>query len=133
MLEAVDDRAAIEQNFHDMKEAHGSGQQQVRNVWCNVACWDLCLWLHTPVELWSWYCSGTTLKQRDERPWNEPSRRPCHIDRFTTLKKYVRRESVSRLHRLQRSKGKIQSLFKELQGSPRELITCVKVQERGDR
>ena len=51
MLEAVDDRAAIEQNFHDMKEAHGSGQQQVRNVWCNVALWDLCLWLHTPVEL----------------------------------------------------------------------------------
>ena len=50
-LEAVVDGSAIEQNFHDVKAVYGSGQQQVRNVWCNVACWNLCLWLHTPVEL----------------------------------------------------------------------------------
>jgi hypothetical protein len=33
ILEAVADRAAIEQNFHDLKEVHGAGQQQVRNYW----------------------------------------------------------------------------------------------------
>ena len=48
-LEAVADRSAIEQNFHDVKAVYGSGQQQVRNVWCNVACWNLCLWLHSLV------------------------------------------------------------------------------------
>ncbi len=42
IIQAVADRAAIEQNFHDVKEAHGAGQQQVRNVWRNVACWNLC-------------------------------------------------------------------------------------------
>ena len=31
ILEAVADRAAIEQTFHDVKEVHGTGQQQVRN------------------------------------------------------------------------------------------------------
>ena len=113
-LEAVADRSAIEQNFHDVKAVYGSGQQQVRNVWCNVACWNLCLWLHTLVELWSWRRSSTPLKQRGERPWDEPARRPCHADRFKTLRKHVLRESFSRLPRLQRSKRKIQSLFKAL-------------------
>ena len=78
IIEAVADRSAIEQNFHDVKEVHGAGQQQVRNVWSNVACWNMCLWLHTIVELWSWRRSGTTLKQRDDRPWDDPSRRPSH-------------------------------------------------------
>lgn len=41
ILEAGTDRAAIEQDFHDVKELHGSGRQQVRNVWCNAACWNL--------------------------------------------------------------------------------------------
>ena len=42
-IKGVADRAAIEQNFHNVKEVHGAGQQQVRNVWSNVACWNLCL------------------------------------------------------------------------------------------
>ena len=79
ILECVADRSAIEQNFHDVKEVHGAGQQQVRNMLshstanglaqCNVACWNLCLWLHTLVELWSWRRSGNRLRQRDDRPW----------------------------------------------------------------
>ena len=36
ILEAVADRSAIEQNFHDLKEIEGAGQQQVRNFWANV-------------------------------------------------------------------------------------------------
>ena len=42
IIESMADRSAIEQNFHDVKEVHGAGQQQVRNVWSNVACWNLC-------------------------------------------------------------------------------------------
>ena len=37
ILEAFADRATIEQDFHDVKEVWGSGQQQVRNIWTNVA------------------------------------------------------------------------------------------------
>jgi hypothetical protein len=95
--------SAIEQNFHDVKEVHGAGQQQVRNVWCNVACWHLCLWQHTLVELWSWRRSGRTLRQRDDRPWEDPSRRPSHADRVKTLKKQVLEETFSRLPRTQRA------------------------------
>jgi len=114
IIEAVADRSAIEQNFHDVKEVHGSGQQQVRNVWCNIACWNLCLWIHTLVELWSWRRSGNTLKQRADRPWDEPSRRPSHADRLKTLRKHVLNESFSRLPRIQRTKRKIHALFKAL-------------------
>lgn len=114
ILECAADRFPIEQNFHDVKEVHGAGQQQVRNVWCNVACWHLCLWLHTLVELWSWRRSGTTLRQRDDRPWDSPSRRPSHADRLKTLKKQVLQESFSRLPHPQRSKRKIQTLLQAL-------------------
>lgn len=51
ILEAFADRATIEQHFHDVKEVWGAGQQQVHNVWTNVAVFGLCLWMHTLVEL----------------------------------------------------------------------------------
>jgi len=114
IIEAVADRSAIEQNFHDVKEVHGAGQQQVRNVWCNVACWNLCLWLHTIVELWSWCRSGNTLKQRSDRPWDDPSRRPSHADRLKTLRKQVIRETFFSLPRPLRAARKIQQLWNAL-------------------
>ena len=33
IIEAFADRATIEQDFHDVKEVWGAGQQQVRNIW----------------------------------------------------------------------------------------------------
>ena len=33
ILEAFADRATIEQDFHDVKEVWGTGQQQVRKIW----------------------------------------------------------------------------------------------------
>ena len=33
ILEAFADRATIEQDFRDVKEVWGAGQQQVRNIW----------------------------------------------------------------------------------------------------
>ena len=53
ILEAFADRATIEQDFHDVKEVWGAGQQQVRNIWTNVAVYHLNLWMHTLVELWA--------------------------------------------------------------------------------
>ena len=83
-------------------------------MWCNVACWNLCLCLHTIVELWAWNRSGNTLKQRADRPWDDVSRRPSHADRLKTLKKHRLRETFSQLPRHQRAARKIQHLFQAL-------------------
>ena len=114
IIESVADRAAIEQNFHDIKEVHGAGEQQVRNVWSNVACWNLCLWLHTMVELWSWKRSGNTLRQRKDRPWDNPARRPSHADRLKTLRKHTLEETFFRLPLDQGSARKIKRVFHAL-------------------
>ena len=61
IIEAFADRATIEQDFHDVKEVWGAGQQQVRNIWCNLAgSIHLNLWMHTLVELWCWNRTATT-------------------------------------------------------------------------
>ena len=85
IIEAFADRSAIEQVFHDVKEVWGSGQQQVRNVWSNVACWHLNLWLHTLVELWSWRQPAADLTDRTDSPWDDAARRPSHADRRKAL------------------------------------------------
>jgi len=81
ILEAVGDRWAIEEHFHDVKEVWGAGEQQVRNVWSNIACWNICGWLYTLVELACWESSAEDLVDRSDRPWDNPSRRPSHADR----------------------------------------------------
>src|SRR5262249_58782093 len=45
ILEAVADRAAIEQDFHDLKEVHGAGQQPGRHYRANVGVDHVTLWL----------------------------------------------------------------------------------------
>lgn len=114
IMECVADRAAIEQNFHDVKEVEGAGQQQLRNVWTNVAGWHLCLWVHTLVELWSWRRGGNQLKQRKERPWDHVDRRPSHADRVKTLRRQVIRETISTLPLPMRASPKIGNLLKRL-------------------
>lgn len=85
IVEAFADRAAIEQVFHDVKEVWGSGQQQVRNLWANIAAWHLNLWLFTLVELWSWRKTAKQLTRRDDSPWDDADRRPSHADRRKAL------------------------------------------------
>jgi hypothetical protein len=87
ILEAVADRAAIEQDFHDLKEVHGAGQQQVRNYWANLAAYHLNLWLHTLVELWAWSRPKAKLCDRRHSPWDDPNRRPSHADRRKALRR----------------------------------------------
>jgi len=81
ILKAVSDRWAIEEHFHDVKEVWGAGDQQVRNVWSNIGCWNLCGWLYALVELECWDRPSKQLVDRSDRPWDNPSRRPSHADR----------------------------------------------------
>lgn len=96
ILEAVADRAAIEQNFHDVKEVHGAGEQQLRNYWANIAAYHLTLWLHTLIELWAWHKSKKTLVDRSASPWDDATRRPSHADRRNALRRECLEEDFQR-------------------------------------
>jgi DDE superfamily endonuclease len=85
ILEAVADRAAIEQNFHDLKEVHGVGQQQLRSYWANLGAYHLSLWLHTLIELWAWAKPKHVIVDRSASPWDDTTRRPSHADRRNAL------------------------------------------------
>jgi hypothetical protein len=87
ILEAVVDRSAIEQVFHDIKEVHGAGQQQVRNYWANIAVYHLTIWLHTLIEVWSWHKPKHELVDRSASPWDDVTRRPSHADRRNALRR----------------------------------------------
>lgn len=92
ILETVADRWAIEEQFHDVKEIWGAGQQQVRNLWSNIGCWNLCGWLYTLVELASWDEPAEELVDRSDRPWDNPSRRPSHADRRRRIAREMLRQ-----------------------------------------
>lgn len=95
ILEAFADRATIEQDFHDIKEVWGAGQQQVRNIWTNVAVYHLNLWIHTLVELWSWNKDHEELCDRSDSPWDDPDRRPSHANRRNALCRHIMRRELS--------------------------------------
>ena len=87
ILEAVADRSALEQVFHDIKEVHGAGQAQTRNYWANIGVYHLNLWLHTLIELWAWHRSPRELVDRTWSPWDDENRRPSHADRRNALRR----------------------------------------------
>lgn len=92
ILEAFADRAAIEQDFHDLKEVGGAGQQQVRNIWTSVGVYQMCLWMHTLVELWAWDRPHHELCDRSDSPWDDPERRPSHANRRKAFRQTILRE-----------------------------------------
>jgi len=87
ILEAVADRSALEQVYHDVKEVHGVGQAQTRNYWSNVGVFHLNLWLHTLIELWAWHKPVKDLVDRRPSPWDDADRRPSHADRRNALRR----------------------------------------------
>ena len=89
ILEAVADRYAIEQNFSDIKEIEGAGQQQVRTLGSNIGAFHLNLWLHSLIELWAWDKSAKVLCNRSDSPWDDIYRRPSHADKCTALRREV--------------------------------------------
>lgn len=114
IVEAFADRAAIEQVFHDVKEVWGSGQQQVRNLWSNVAVWHINLWLHTLVELWSWEQPNEALVHRADSPWDDPDRRPSHADRRKSLQAACLAQEFSRADAQPPLPPKIRDLLQRL-------------------
>jgi hypothetical protein len=89
VLEAVADRTAIEQTFRDVKEIWGAGQQQVRNVYSNEACFNINLWMYTLVEAWAWSRQEEELVDRSASPWDNQPRRPSHADKRKALQREV--------------------------------------------
>jgi hypothetical protein len=94
LLEAVAARWAIEEHFHDVKEVWGAGQQQVRNVWSNLGCWNLNGWVYTLVELCCWDQAKSELTDRSDHPWDNPARRPSHADRRRTIAREMLRKPI---------------------------------------
>ena len=114
ILETFADRTTIEQDFHDIKEVWGAGQQQVRNIWTNVAVYHLNLWMHTLVELWAWDRSRRELCDRRDSPWDDALRRPSHADRRKALRRLVIQTALSALTRDRPLPAKIRGLLRGL-------------------
>ena len=95
ILTAAADRFSIEQDFHDLKEVEGLGQQQVRNVWANVGAFHVSAWLHTLIELWAWDQPQEVICDRSDSPWDDPTRRPSHADRRKALRRLILRNELS--------------------------------------
>jgi hypothetical protein len=81
------DRFSIEQDFHDLKEVEGLGQQQLRDIWANVGAFHVSAWVHTLVELWAWGQPREAICDRSASPWDDPERRPSHADRRKALQR----------------------------------------------
>lgn len=114
ILEAFADRATIEQDFHDVKEVWGSGQQQVRNIWTNLAVYNLNLWMHTLVELWAWNKPGEELVNRTDSPWDDAKRRPSHANRRKALRAQILRKQLPTINTFQSLPQKIIQLIESL-------------------
>jgi len=114
ILEAFADRAAIEQDFHDLKEVHGAGQQQVRHYWANIAVYHLNLWLHTLIELWAWARTHQELCDRSASPWDSAERRPSHADRRNALRRWSLQTEIQGVQRGRRLAPKFRALLRRL-------------------
>jgi hypothetical protein len=114
IIEAYGDRATIEQDFHDVKEVEGTGQQQVRNIWCNMAVYHMNLWSHALVELWCWNRSHAELCDRSPSPWDDAERRPSHADRRKALRRHTIEHELSTLAAARRLPRKIIELSQRL-------------------
>lgn len=111
IIETFADRAAIEQDFHDVKEVWGAGQQQVRNIWTNVAAYNLNLWVQTLVECWAWNKPVEEIRNRQDSPWDDPERRPSHADRRKALRREILHNEYSSLCTAHRLSSKIRGLY----------------------
>jgi hypothetical protein len=114
IIEAFADRATIKQDFHDVKEVWGAGQQQVPNIWTNLAVYHLDLWIHTLAGLWSWNRSHAALCDRRLSPWDDAARRPSPADRHKALCRHIMEHELSMLAAVRRLPQKILLLTKRL-------------------
>lgn len=114
ILSMAADRFSIEQAFHDLKEVEGLGQQQLRNIWANVAAFHINAWVHTLVELWAWGQAKETICDRSASPWDDPERRPSHADRRKALQRQCLGREFQRLAEGQPLKPEIQQFVERV-------------------
>ncbi len=114
IVEAFADRGAIEQDFHDVKEIWGAGQQQVRNIWTNIACFNPNLWVHTLLECWAWNKPADEIRDRADSPWDDPDRRPSHADRRKALQRETLQNEYKSLRGSHRRSSRIRALYRLL-------------------
>jgi hypothetical protein len=94
ILEAMADRSSEENTFKDEKEVWGAGEQQVRNVHSNEACFNLNLWMYSLVERWAWDKDDAEVCDRSASPWDDQPRRPSHADKRKALQREVLRGEI---------------------------------------
>ena len=94
ILEAMADRGAIEQLFHDVKEVWGAGQQQVRNVYASIGAFTVNLILYSVVEAWAWARAEEELVERSDSPWDTEERRPSHADKRKAVQSEILRKEI---------------------------------------
>ena len=114
ILEAVADRGAHEQTFKDQKEVWGAGEQQVRNLYANVGCFNLCGWMYSLVEAWAWDKEEDELVDRSDSPWDNQPRRPSHADRRKALQREVMRAEIEAVLSGRPTKQEIRDLTERL-------------------
>jgi len=114
ILETVAERWAIEEFFHDTKMVWGAGKQQVRNVWSNIACWNINAWLYAMVEIESWDKEKTALVDRNARPWDNVSRRPSHADRRRAIAREMLKNQFYQLLGERQNDEKIRAALTDL-------------------
>jgi hypothetical protein len=114
IVETFADRNAIEQDFHDVKEVWGTGQQQVRNIWTNIAVFNLNLWVHTLVECWAWKKPVDEIRDRADSPWDDPERRPSHADRRKALRRETLQNEYSSLSTSHHLSSRIRAFYQLL-------------------
>jgi hypothetical protein len=114
ILEAVADRWAIEEHFHDVKEVWGAGQQQVRNLWSSIGCWHLNQWAYTLVELCCWDVEQSQLSDRSDRSWDNKDRRPSHADRRRSISREMLRKKFLAALPHRPNYRKLWTLFQDL-------------------
>jgi hypothetical protein len=114
VLEAMADRGAEEQLFKDVKEVWGAGQQQVRNLHSNEACFNLNLWMYSLVEAWAWDRSPEQLVDRSASPWDCEPRRPSQRDKRKALQRDILRQEIAATLVGRPDKEKIRALAEHL-------------------
>ena len=92
ILETAADRGAVEETNSQVKEIWGAGEQQVRNLYSNEACFNFMLWMITMVELWAWQKPHDELVDRHLSPWDDSTRRPSHMDKCKALRLEILRD-----------------------------------------
>ncbi len=96
ILEQKADRGTLEQDYHDLKEIEGTGQQQLRNIWANIGAFHLTMWAFCLTELWAWFQPKEAFCNRSDSPWDDPQRRPSHADRRKALQRSCLAEEFGR-------------------------------------